>query len=101
MCGNAAERSKVDGTQGRCSCVCGEPHVSAFTGSKSACIRARTQEGALLLLPARKELLLKSSSVFLSACSVCSVFVCNLRPVAPEPPTAGSLPHICLAALVF
>lgn len=44
---------------GQCSCVCGEPQVGTSTGSEGACKGTHIQEGTLLLLPARKELLLK------------------------------------------
>ena len=58
-------------------------------------------------LPARKELLFKVPGplifffLILSEGTVYSCFVCNLQLLAPVPPTAGALPSICPAALVF
>lgn len=89
VCGKATERLKVDSMKGQCWCVCGEPHVSAFSGSEGACKRARIQEDALLLLPARKELLLKVQrhvfylqALFILALSVISGLLLPCLPLA-------------------
>lgn len=55
-----------------------------------------------VVAPCQERTIVKSTRLcFLSEGLVYSCFVCNLRPLAPVPPTAGTLPHICLAALVF
>lgn len=83
-------------------------HVSAVSHKSErpqevrAHARGRTYRKALCChsLPG-KNYCLKYLPCFLSEGTVYSCFVCNLRPLATVPPTAGTLPHICLAALVF
>lgn len=55
-----------------------------------------------VVAPCQERTIVKSTRpCFLSEGTVYSCFVCNLRPLAPVPPPAGTPPHICLAALVF
>lgn len=77
-------------------------HMSERPQEVRAHARGRAYRKALCCcsLPG-KSYCLKYPAVFLSEATVYFCFVCNLELLAPAPPTAGTVPHICLAALVF
>lgn len=103
VCEEAAQRSEVDSMWGWSVLMRLRWATCLSVHRKSERMQGGAHTGrCFVVAPCQERTIVKSTRLcFLSEGTVYSFFVCNLRPDAPAPPTSGTQPHICLAALVF